>query len=129
MRSMCEMHRPAPAENSTTPVSSVHSSATEIVGTRKINATTATSATKKGERIRTFQYGLLPFLVVLVPLVALIFLEPNLSMAVLVTLLAEVVLFTAGERIGHLLRITVVATTCLSGAVALDQFPVGCTCN
>src|SRR5256885_2281445 len=53
---------------------------------------TAMLAAKKGERIRTFQYGLLPFIVVLAPLVALIFLEPNLSMALLVTLLAGVVL-------------------------------------
>src|SRR5438067_2045036 len=58
-------------------------------------------AAKKGERVRTFQYGLLPFIVVLAPLVALIFLEPNLSMAVLVTLLAGVVLFTAGGRVGR----------------------------
>src|SRR2546426_9031930 len=45
-----------------------------------------------------------PFIVVLAPLVALIFLEPNLSMALLVALLAGVVLFTAGARIGHFLR-------------------------
>src|SRR2546423_6535625 len=57
---------------------------------------TAMLAAKKGERIRTFQYGLLPFIVVLAPLLALIFLEPNLSMALLVVLLAGVVLFTAG---------------------------------
>src|SRR5947208_3250195 len=83
---------------------------------------TAMLAAKKGERIRTFQYGLLPFLVVLVPLVALIFLEPNLSMAVLVTLLAGVVLFTAGARIGHFLTIAVVATPILFGAVASAQY-------
>src|SRR6266700_3280688 len=83
---------------------------------------TAMLAAKKGERIRTFQYGLLPFLVVLAPLVALIFLEPNLSMAVLVTLLAGVVLFTAGARIGHFLTIAVVATPILFGAVASAQY-------
>src|SRR5439155_1170075 len=83
---------------------------------------TAMLAAKKGERIRTFQYGLLPFLVVLVPLVALIFLEPNLSMAVLVTLLAGVVLFTGGARIGHFLTIAVVATPILFGAVASAQY-------
>src|SRR5213078_4536137 len=71
---------------------------------------TAMLAAKKGERIRTFQYGLLPFLVVLGPLVGLIFLEPNLSQAVLVTALAGVVLFTAGARIGHFLAVGLVAT-------------------
>src|SRR5207302_300975 len=50
------------------------------------------------------------------------FLEPNLSMAVLVTLLAGVVLFTAGARIGHFLTIAVVATPILFGAVASAQY-------
>src|SRR5207249_438048 len=42
---------------------------------------TAMLAAKKGEQIRTFRNGVLPFLVILAPLVGLIFLEPNLSMA------------------------------------------------
>src|SRR5947207_404732 len=83
---------------------------------------TAMLAAKKGERVRTFQYGLLPFIVVLAPLVALIFLEPNLSMAVLVTLLAGVVLFTAGARVGHFLAMAVVAAPILFGAVASAQY-------
>jgi cell division protein FtsW len=83
---------------------------------------TAMLAAKKGERIRTFQYGLLPFIVVLAPLVALIFFEPNLSMALLVGLLAGVVLFTAGARIGHFLAVAVVATPILFGAVASAQY-------
>src|SRR2546425_7457238 len=83
---------------------------------------TAMLAAKKGERIRTFQYGLLPFIVVLAPLVALIFLEPNLSMALLVALLAGVVLFTAGARIGHFLAVGVVATPLLFGAGARAQY-------
>ncbi len=83
---------------------------------------TAMLAAKKGDRIRTFQFGVLPFLVVLGPLVALIFLEPNLSMAVLVALLAGVVLFTAGARIGHFLAVAVLATPILFGAVASAQY-------
>src|SRR5439155_306188 len=78
---------------------------------------TAMLAAKKGERIRTFKYGLLPFIVVLAPLLALIFFEPNLSMALLVALLAGVVLFTAGARIGHFLALTLAATPLLFGAV------------
>src|SRR5437870_9137212 len=68
---------------------------------------TAMLAAKKGERIRTFQYGLPPFIVVLTPVIALIFFEPNLSMALLVALLAGVVLFTAGARIGPFLAVPV----------------------
>src|SRR5881398_1845522 len=83
---------------------------------------TAMLAAKKGERIRTFKYGLLPFIVVLAPLLALIFFEPNLSMALLVALLAGVVLFTAGARIGHFLALTLAATPLLFGAVASAQY-------
>ncbi len=83
---------------------------------------TAMLAAKKGERIRTFRYGLLPCIVVLTPLVALIFFEPNLSMALLVALLAGVVLFTVGARIGHFLTLAVVATPLLFGAVASAQY-------
>src|SRR6059058_903343 len=79
---------------------------------------TAMLAAKKGERIRTFQYGLLPFIVVLTPVIALIFLEPNLSVA----LLAGVVLFTAGARIGHFLALGLAATPVLFGAVASAQY-------
>ncbi len=83
---------------------------------------TAMLATKKGERIRTFEYGLLPFILVLAPVIGLIFFEPNLSMALLVALLAAVVLFTAGARIGHFLAVGVVVTPLLFGAVASAQY-------
>jgi cell division protein FtsW len=83
---------------------------------------TAMLAAKKGEQVRTFQAGVLPFLVVLGPVVALVFLEPNLSMAVLVAILAGAVLFAAGARIGHFLLLGVVATPLLFGAVATAQY-------
>src|SRR3989449_151866 len=84
---------------------------------------TAMLAAKKGEQIRTFQRGLLPFLVILGPLVGLIFLEPNLSMALLVAILAGTVLFTAGARIGHFLLVGVGAAPLAFGAVASAPYP------
>jgi cell division protein FtsW len=83
---------------------------------------TAMLAAKKGEEIRTFRRGILPFVVIVAPITLLIFLEPNLSMAVLVALLAGVVLFTAGARIGHFLAMAVLATPVLYGAVASAQY-------
>ena len=83
---------------------------------------TAMLAAKKGEQIRTFKTGLFPFLVVLGPVVGLIFLEPNLSMALLVSMLGGVVLFTAGARIGHFLLLGIVAAPILYGAVASAQY-------
>jgi len=75
-------------------------------------------AAKKGDQLRSLRFGVLPFVVVLVPLIGLIFFEPNLSMALLVGILAGTVLFTAGARIGHFLLVGSVATPLLYGAVA-----------
>ena len=58
-------------------------------------------AAKKGDRVREFKKGMLPFLVVLGLVSFLILLQPNLSMATLVALLGGLVLFTAGAKIGH----------------------------
>lgn len=79
-------------------------------------------AAKKGEQVRSFQRGLMPFLVILVPIVGMIFLEPHLSMALLVAVLAGTVLFTAGARIGHFLALGVAAVPVLYGAIATAQY-------
>ncbi len=66
-------------------------------------------AAKKGAQIREFKKGLLPFLVVVGMVGLLIFLEPNLSMAILVTFGAGIVLFTAGAKVGHFLLLAIIA--------------------
>ena len=66
-------------------------------------------AAKKGEQVRHFKKGLLPFLLVLGSVALLILLEPNLSMAVLITLIGALVLYTAGAKIGHFLLLGVLA--------------------
>jgi cell division protein FtsW len=58
-------------------------------------------ASKKGQQVREFKKGVLPFIVILGLVSLLILLEPNLSMATLVALLGGLVLFTAGAKIGH----------------------------
>jgi cell division protein FtsW len=58
-------------------------------------------AAKKGDQVREFKKGVLPFIVVLGTVSLLILLEPNLSMATLVALLGGLVLFTAGAKLGH----------------------------
>ena len=60
-------------------------------------------AAKKGDQVRQFKKGVLPFLVVIGFLSLLILLQPNLSMAVLVGILGGVVLYTSGAKIGHFL--------------------------
>lgn len=85
-------------------------------------AWTAMLAAKKGEQMRTFKRGVVPVLVIVAPLVGLIFLEPNLSMALLVTLLAGVVMFAAGAKIGHFLLLAVGLAPLAFGAVATAQY-------
>jgi len=66
-------------------------------------------AAKKGAQIREFKRGLVPFLVVVGFVSLLVFLEPNLSMAILLAFGAGVVMFTAGAKIGHFLILGAVA--------------------
>ncbi len=68
-----------------------------------IVAWTAMLATKKGVAVRDFRRGLLPFLAIVVPIAGLVVLEPDLSTALILTLLAGTVLFTAEARVGHFL--------------------------
>ena len=66
-------------------------------------------AAKKGVQIREFKKGLLPFMLVVGFVSLLVFLEPNLSMAVMVAFGAGIVLFTAGARISSFLLLGMVA--------------------
>ncbi len=58
-------------------------------------------AAKKGDKVRDFKKGMLPFILVLGLVSFLILLQPNLSMATLIALLGGLVLFTSGAKIGH----------------------------
>lgn len=64
---------------------------------------------KKGTEVRRLRRGLLPILVVIAPVAVLLLMQPDLSSAVEIGLLALVVLFAAGARIGHFILLGVVA--------------------
>lgn len=70
-------------------------------------------ATKKGDLVREFKRGVLPFLVIVLPITGLVLLQPSLSTALLLALLAGIVLFTAGARIGHFLLLLLAAVPIL----------------
>lgn len=78
-------------------------------------------AAKKGEVVRGFKKGVVPFLVIIGLVSGLILLEPNMSMAALVALCGAVVLFTAGAKIGHFLLLGIV--TALIGVQAILMAP------
>ncbi|HET9294790.1 MAG TPA: putative peptidoglycan glycosyltransferase FtsW [Gemmatimonadales bacterium] len=79
-------------------------------------------AAKKGEQVRQFKKGVLPFLLVLGLVSVLILLEPNLSMATLVGLLGGIVLFTAGAKIGHFLIIGLAAVLLVFQKIQAAQY-------
>ena len=56
---------------------------------------------KKGAAMRRLTKGLLPFLVVVGALDVLVMLEPDVSAAMMFTLIMAIVLFAGGVRIGH----------------------------
>lgn len=78
---------------------------------------TAALAVKKQERLPSLSRGLLPFLVIWFVVIGLILLQPNLSAAVIVGLLAALVVFAAGARIGHFILLGVVGLPILWGQV------------
>ena len=75
-------------------------------------------AAKKGSKVREFRSGLLPFLVIVSPICVLIVFEPDLSTACLVFLLAGIILFTAGAKIGHFLLVGVITLPFLYNRIA-----------
>ncbi len=70
---------------------------------------TAALCAKKGKDLSHLSKGLLPVLVVVVPLCVLVLAEPDLSTAVVIGLLAMIVLFAAGARIGHFILLGLIA--------------------
>jgi cell division protein FtsW len=62
---------------------------------------------KKGPALRRLTKGLLPFLVVVGTMDVLVMLEPDLSAAMMFTLMMGIILFAGGVRIGHFVALGV----------------------
>ena len=78
---------------------------------------TAMLAVKKQDRLSSLSRGLLPFLVVWGIVAGLIVLQPSLSAALLALLMAALVVFAGGARIGHFLLLAVVGLPLLWATV------------
>lgn len=70
---------------------------------------TAMLLIKKGEQMRRLTKGLLPFLVIIGILDLLAYLEPDLSVAMMYTLVMAIVLLAGGVRIGHFVALGILA--------------------
>ena len=74
---------------------------------------TAALAVKKQDRLHSLRKGLLPFLVVWSAVLLPVALQPNFSAMMLLALLAALVLFAGGARIGHFILLGFVAAPVL----------------
>ncbi|HLU24915.1 MAG TPA: putative lipid II flippase FtsW [Longimicrobiales bacterium] len=83
---------------------------------------TAMLAVKKQDRFSSLSRGLLPFLIIWGLIVLLIFLQPNLSTALLILLLATLVVFAGGARIGHFILLALVGLPILWRQVESAQY-------
>jgi cell division protein FtsW len=92
------------------------------VGKLAVVAWTAMLVVKKGDAMRRLTKGLLPFVVILGALDLLAILEPDLSTAMLYTLVMGVVLFAGGVRIGHVVALLIVAIPLLWKQVERLQY-------
>jgi cell division protein FtsW len=70
---------------------------------------TAALAVKKQDRLHSLRKGLLPFLLVWSAVFVPVMLQPNFSTVLLLALLASLVLFAGGARIGHFIVLGLVA--------------------
>ena len=74
---------------------------------------TAMLVVKKGDTLRRLTKGLLPFVLVIGILDVLVALEPDLSVAMMYTLMMAIILFAGGARIGHFVVLGIVAVPLL----------------
>ena len=72
---------------------------------------------KKGDGLRRLTKGLLPFLVVIGAMDVLVMLEPDLSAAMMFTLVMGIILFAGGVRIGHFVALGVLLVPLLYGQI------------
>jgi cell division protein FtsW len=83
---------------------------------------TAMLAVRKADRLHSLSRGLLPFLVVWAPIVLLVLKQPNMSAALLIVLLASLVLFAGGARIGHFILLGLLAVPLLWKLVEGERY-------
>ena len=83
---------------------------------------TAMLCAKKGSELKRMSKGVLPVLSLVGPVALLIMLEPDLSTAVTIVVLAMIVTFAAGARIGHFILLGVSALPLVWGQIESVQY-------
>jgi len=79
---------------------------------------------RQQERLASFAHGLVPHLVILAVLLGLIVLEPNLSTAVAIALIAGVLMICAQVRVRHLFLLLLIAAPLIALLILMEPYRV-----
>lgn len=74
----------------------------------------AFSLDRKQDKVKNFSNGIIPYMVVLTPLIGLLALQPDLGGAITMAAVAAVMLFAAGTRVSHLFSMVLLAAPLLA---------------
>lgn len=85
----------------------------------------AKSIENKGGKIRTFLYGVVPYLVVSGFYAGLVYAEKNLSIATVIMIVTFIMLFVAGAKISHLVAVVIPVILAGVAAILLTPFRLG----
>ncbi len=77
------------------------------------------------KRIKEYKYGMLPFIIILIPVLFFIYLEPHYSCMILIGCIAVVLMFVGGTRISHFLITGLVGATGLLGLLYVKSLNGG----
>jgi cell division protein FtsW len=82
----------------------------------------AATIERKGERIRSFSEGVLPFIIVLLVLAAVVINQPDLGMILIFGALTMVMLFLGGARLPHLITVASLSLPLIYLAVLIAPY-------
>lgn len=82
---------------------------------------------KNYPKIKTFRYGIIPFAVLLLPVLLLIAFEPHLSGLIIIVCIAAVMMFVGGVRLRHMIAVALAAVILLGGYMVVESALDGST--
>ncbi len=77
------------------------------------------------KRMREYKYGMVPFVIILIPVLIFIYLEPHYSCMILIGCIAVVLMFVGGTRISHFLITGLVGATGVLGLLYVKSLNGG----
>ena len=69
------------------------------------------------KKLKNYKTGVLPFIVLLLPVVGLLMLQPHLSCTILICLIAVAMIFIGGSKLSHILGTGLIGVICLGTVI------------